>query len=101
MPPNRPNPQLRASDGDRDAAALRLREAAVEGRLDADELEQRIGEVYSARWTTDLDRLTADVTPRPPPTPLAPLPPAGPPHCYGPYPPAAEANGLAIASLVA
>jgi hypothetical protein len=101
MPPNRPNPQLRASDADRDTAALRLREAAVEGRLDSDELEQRIGEVYSARWTTDLERLTADITPIPPPAPLAPPPPPGPPHCYGPFPPAAEANGLAIASLVA
>jgi hypothetical protein len=96
--PNRPTPQLRASDADRDAAALRLRNAAVEGRIDDDELERRVGEVYSARWMGDLERLTADITPPPPPVPA---PPAGPPHCYGPYPPAPETNGMAIASLVA
>ena len=33
---------LRASDADRDAVAERLRQAAVEGRLDPDELEQRL-----------------------------------------------------------
>jgi hypothetical protein len=90
-------PQIRASDADRDAAALRLREAAVEGRLDSEELEQRIGEVYAARWMADLERLTADVTPAPAPSP-APVPP---PHCYGAYPPAPDTNGMAIASLVA
>jgi hypothetical protein len=98
--PNRPTtPQLRASDADRDAAALRLREAAVEGRLDSEELEQRIGEVYAARWTGDLERLTADITPQP--APIVAPPPTAPPHCYGPYPPPAETNGMAIASLVA
>jgi hypothetical protein len=91
-------PQLRASDSDRDAAALRLREAAVEGRLDSEELEHRIGEVYNARWMADLERLTADVTPAPAPSPA---PPAPPPHCYGPYQPLPETNGMAIASLVA
>jgi hypothetical protein len=102
--PDRPTPQLRCSDADRDAAALRLREASVEGRLDADELEQRIGDVYQARWMADLERLTADVTPLPPPMPTPPMavPPApAPPHCYGPYPPAPETNGMAIASLIA
>jgi hypothetical protein len=101
MPPDRPTPQLRASDADRDAAALRLREAAVDGRLDSEELEQRIGEVYSAKWIGDLQRLTADITPLPPPTPVVAPPPAGLPHCYAPYPPPAETNGMAIAALVA
>jgi hypothetical protein len=96
----RPTPQLRCSDADRDAAALKLRQANVEGRLDADELEQRVGAVYQARWMADLERLTADVTPLPPPTPVPP-PATVPPHCYGPYPPAAETNGMAIASLIA
>jgi hypothetical protein len=100
MPPDRPTPQLRASDADRDKAAQRLREAAVEGRLDSDELEQRIGDVYSAKWLADLDRLTADVTPLPPPDP-APLPAAPPPpHCYAPYPIAQTTNGLAVAALI-
>jgi hypothetical protein len=100
MPPNRPTPQLRASDADRDRAALRLREAAAEGRLDTDELEERVGAVYGAKWMADLDRLTSDVTPLPPPTPVPPPVPV-PPHCYAPYPPVQQTNGLAVASLVA
>jgi hypothetical protein len=86
-------PALRASDADREAAADRLQAAAVEGRLDADELEQRLGEVYAARLCSDLTRITADVTPpAPPPAPV-------PPHVYAP--PSPTANGMAIASLVA
>ena len=90
-------PALRASDADRDAVAERLRVAAVDGRIDAEELEQRLSEVYSARWVADLDRLVADVSPPPPPAPLPPPP-------YGAYQPAVvypTTNGLAVASLVA
>ena len=93
MPPARPTPQLRASDADREAAAARLRQASVEGRLDSDELEQRLAATYAARWTTDLQRLTADITPAPAPPP--------PPVPYGYPPPQRETNGLAIASLTA
>ena len=42
-------PALRASAADRVAAVERLREAALEGRLDADELESRLAAAYSAR----------------------------------------------------
>jgi hypothetical protein len=91
---DRPTPGLRASDADREAAAERLRQACLEGRLDSDELDQRLGEAYAARWTGDLERLTADVTPLPAPVP----PPA--PYGYPPQP-ARETNGLAIASLTA
>jgi hypothetical protein len=86
-------PALRASDADREAVAERLRVASVEGRIDAEELEQRLSEVYSARWVADLDRIVADVSPPPPPAPLAP-----------PYQPTVvypRTNGLAVASLVA
>jgi Domain of unknown function (DUF4190)/Domain of unknown function (DUF1707) len=89
-------PALRASDADREAVAERLRVASVEGRIDAEELEQRLSEVYSARWVADLDRIVADVSPPPPPAPLAPP--------YAPYPPAVvypTTNGLAVASLIA
>ena len=91
---DRPQPELRASDADREATAERLRQACLEGRLDGDELDQRLGEAYAARWTSELERLTADVTPAPA-APPAPAP-------YG-YAPAArrEANGLAVASLTA
>ena len=63
--------ELRASDDDREAAAARLHAAAVEGRLDADELEERLSAAYAARWCSELARLTEDVTPpAPPPEPL-------------------------------
>src|SRR5689334_17203132 len=56
-------PQLRASDADRESAAERLRQACLEGRLDSDELEQRLEAAYAGRFVSDLHRLTADVTP--------------------------------------
>ena len=55
-------PDLRASDADREAAVERLRAAALEGRLDADELEERLAQAYAARWCSELSRLTTDVT---------------------------------------
>jgi hypothetical protein len=54
-------PSHLASDADREAAAARLREAAAEGRMDADELEQRVAEAYRARTIGDLTSLTADL----------------------------------------
>jgi hypothetical protein len=58
----------RASDGDREAAVERLREAALAGRLESDELEDRLADAYGARWCSELAALTADITP--PPDPL-------------------------------
>ena len=56
---------LRASDADRDAVAERLRQAAVEGRLDPDELEQRLHTALRARTYGDLDRLLRDLPAKP------------------------------------
>ncbi len=56
-------PQLRASDADREAAADRLRIASGEGRIDADELDERLTAVYTARYCSELTRMTSDVTP--------------------------------------
>jgi Domain of unknown function (DUF1707)/Domain of unknown function (DUF4190) len=65
------NPDLRASDADREATVERLHAAAVEGRLDADELEERLSQAYAARWCSELVPLTTDVTPpAPAPEPL-------------------------------
>ena len=86
-------PALRASDADREAVAEKLRVASVEGRIDAEELEQRLSDVYSARWVADLDRLVADVSPPPPPVPVAPP--------YQPVVAYQTTNGLAVASLIA
>jgi hypothetical protein len=79
---------LRASDADREATAERLRIAAIEGRLDAAELEERMSVALSARWCAELAALTADVTP-PPRAPVA----------RPSFVRAAPTNGLAIASL--
>ena len=84
---DRAKPQTRASDADREAAVERLRTAALEGRLDSDELEERLGAAYAARLCSELTALTADVTP--PPDPLVFIRPAG------------RVNSLALVSLVA
>ncbi len=52
---------LRASDSDRDLVAERLRRAAAEGRLLADELEQRLATALRARTYAELDPLVADL----------------------------------------
>jgi hypothetical protein len=95
-------PEYRASDADREQAAERLRRAAVEGRLESAEFEQRVTEAYAARTMTELDRLTSDLTPPAPMTPPPPPMPAPPPYGYQPQPYAypVKSNGFAIASLV-
>ena len=90
MPPRWPAQDLRASDADREAACERLRAAAVEGRLDPLELDERLSAAYASRWCSQLAALTADVTP---PTPVAP--PRAPQ-----FVPATPTNGLAVASLI-
>ena len=53
--------RLRASDADRDAVAERLREAAGDGRISLDELEERLGATYAARTYEDLEAVVADL----------------------------------------
>ena len=54
-------PGIRASDEDRERLASDLREHAVAGRLDTDELEDRLQAAYSARTTSELDELRRDL----------------------------------------
>src|SRR4051812_9869689 len=56
---------LRASDADRDAVAERLRYAAVEGRLEPDELEDRLHTALRARTYGDLAGLLDDLPANP------------------------------------
>jgi hypothetical protein len=61
---------LRAADADRERIAERLRTAAAEGRLSADELEERIEAALGARTYAELNALVADLPeqrPRPAP----------------------------------
>jgi hypothetical protein len=68
---------LRAADADRDAVAATLRRAHAEGRLDASELEERLGRCYAAKTVAELDRLVDDL-PRPRPRRTAHAGPLGP-----------------------
>ena len=95
MTPDPQPPELRASDADREATVERLRVAALEGRLDSLELDERMSAAYAARFCSDLARLTADVTPPAPAPP--PAVPSRPTFVRASRP----TNGLAIASLVA
>ncbi len=61
-PLERPDPaSLRISDSDRHRVAELLREAAGEGRLDIDELDQRLEAAYAAKTYADLVPITADL----------------------------------------
>src|SRR5437764_14429180 len=52
---------VRASDRERERAATTLRDHAAQGRLDAEELEERVGRVYAARTRGELAELTRDL----------------------------------------
>jgi Domain of unknown function (DUF1707)/Cell wall-active antibiotics response 4TMS YvqF len=54
-------PDLRISDADRERVAEQLRDAAGEGRLTVDELDERLERAYAARTGSDLAPLTADL----------------------------------------
>ena len=57
---------IRASDREREATTLRLRAAHVEGRLETDELEERVAAAQRAVTRADLDALEADLPGRAP-----------------------------------
>jgi hypothetical protein len=52
---------MRAADSDRERTAETLRAAAGEGRLDAEELEQRLEVALSARTLGELEAVVADL----------------------------------------
>ncbi len=82
---------LRCADSDRDDCVERLRTAAMEGRLDNDELEERLASAYAAKTCGELTRLVADVTP-----PAAVQ--FSPPPAF--VRPPRRINGLAVASVI-
>jgi Domain of unknown function (DUF1707)/Cell wall-active antibiotics response 4TMS YvqF len=51
----------RASDAEREATVVRLREAAAEGRLTVEELATRIDAAYAATTQAELEPLTSDL----------------------------------------
>ena len=62
--------QLRISDSERHQVAELLREAAGEGRLDLDELDERLEATYAARTYADLVPITLDLPSHPRTTPV-------------------------------
>src|SRR5215212_7004063 len=78
---------LRASDAERERTAAALRRHHVDGRLDTDELQDRLGRCYAARTEEDLRALLADL-------PAEHHAPARPPGRARPF-------GLAAVALVA
>ena len=67
----RREPTLRASDTERESIVAQLREHGTAGRLDVDELEQRVGAAYAARTHGALAALLADLPARAAPRPVA------------------------------
>jgi uncharacterized membrane protein YccC len=55
------DPNLRASDADREEMAERLRRHHTDGRLDAEEFQQRIDACYSAKTIGELRELLKDL----------------------------------------
>jgi hypothetical protein len=52
---------LRCSDAERERTGAIVHEAAGAGRLTMEETEDRLGEVYAARYRHELEALTADL----------------------------------------
>ncbi len=58
-------PEIRASDAERERVVAFLRDQTAEGRLTADELDERVGRAYAAVTRGELQRLVRDL-PDPP-----------------------------------
>lgn len=66
---------VRASHADRERVIEELKAAFIQGRLEKDELDLRVGKVLASRTYADLNTLTADLPVRPAvPQPPAPAP---------------------------
>jgi hypothetical protein len=60
-------PRMRASDADRLATVKHLQDAMARGLLAPDEGSERMADAFAAVHLTDLDPLTEDLPPAPPP----------------------------------
>ena len=66
--------RMRVSHADRDRMVEILRDAAADGRLDTDELEERVERALNARTFADLEPLTEGLPVAPPTPPAVPTP---------------------------
>ncbi|NNH73989.1 DUF1707 and DUF4190 domain-containing protein [Nocardia uniformis] len=85
-----PTPNSRAADNDRERAVEALKVHFQAGRIQADELSDRIGLALNAQTFGDLNRAMVDL----PPVGLPVVPIAGPPQHLR------KRNGLGIAALL-
>ena len=60
-----PDPNQRAADADREKTSERLRRHHAEGRLDAEEFQERVDRCYQAKTLGELDQLVTDLPPEP------------------------------------
>jgi DUF1707 SHOCT-like domain len=74
------NDRIRISDSDRERAAAQLRDHYAEGRLTAEELDERVTATLKARTAGDLRRVMADL-----PGPAQPGPQNLPPFSAPPW----------------
>ncbi|MBC9734927.1 DUF1707 domain-containing protein [Nocardioides marmotae] len=88
---------LRVSDADRHRTAEVLREAAAEGRLDLDELDERLEATYAAKVYRDLVPIVSDLPALPGAAPGWPTAPA--PRPAGGIPQVATRHDLSVAIL--
>jgi hypothetical protein len=88
--PAPPTGPIRVADADRERVIELLRDHAAAGRLEPDELEDRIGRAYAARYGSDLQAVLAELPPEPAPRSRPTRPRATP----APLP-------IAIAALIA
>jgi Domain of unknown function (DUF1707) len=95
--------RFRASHADREQVVGALQAAFVQGRLTADELDERVGQALAARTYADLAALTTDLPGGPDRAPV-PVPPPPPAPVRRPRSPAAsfavKAGAAAIAVTV-
>ena len=71
------SPTLRASDADRERVVDLLRAHAAEGRLEAEELAERVEAAYRSKTVGELDELTRDLPALDAERPAAPPLPSG------------------------
>ena len=86
---------LRASHADREHVLEVLKAAFVQGRLNKDELDMRVGQTLASRTYAELAVLTADI----PAGPIAAQPPRKPVRAQSAHPENKVVNSCACASL--
>jgi hypothetical protein len=93
-PDPRRSPDLRASDADRDRVSALLRDAAGEGRISLDEVDERLTAVYAAKTYGELAEVTADLPVGDTPHAPAPAEAAGADYSYGGTPTSTVGIGI-------